>query len=267
MLLTNEGGGRQQSFTQAAPKEVKPETWWGCAQGDESCPSARWWRREVFVRRRLRKPHRRYGVFWVQADAHAHTLFEYPLGKPSKDKFLKERMYVYFASTTFKFAVFGISSLRYRKIAVKTPDVRKEYVGSCMEMFSATYLAEGRQTGIPKRLYFILRRRIVFMTPHRSSEYIVRLTPVLFSLKRGVYEYIRSGFIKGTFPNLSSECDRWSSNARHCSYLHAVICGVLRLISGALIADLLKNTAKSGGWLTSPLNWRVLLIVLLLRYC
>ena len=34
----------------------------------------------MFVRRRLRKQHRRFGAFLVQADT--HTLFEYPLGKP-----------------------------------------------------------------------------------------------------------------------------------------------------------------------------------------
>ena len=49
-----------QHITETAPNELKLGEG---AESDESWPSARRWRRGMFVRRRLRKPHRRFGVF------------------------------------------------------------------------------------------------------------------------------------------------------------------------------------------------------------
>ena len=44
----------------------------------------------VFIRRCLRKPPRRFGVFGGHADTRAHTLFEYPLGSLQKLSFSRK---------------------------------------------------------------------------------------------------------------------------------------------------------------------------------
>ena len=59
--LEEEGRAEQHIITKAASNELKLGG--GAQKSDESWPSATRWRREVFVRRRWRKPYRRYGVF------------------------------------------------------------------------------------------------------------------------------------------------------------------------------------------------------------
>ena len=75
---------KQDKITEAAPNELNLGEG---VSSDGSWPSATRWRRGGFVRRPLRQPHRRFGVFECRR---THTHFEYPLGKPLEAKLLKE---------------------------------------------------------------------------------------------------------------------------------------------------------------------------------
>ena len=58
--VLDDAGGQQHNITEAAPNELKLGEG---GRSDDSWSYARRWRREVFVRRRLRMQHRKFGAF------------------------------------------------------------------------------------------------------------------------------------------------------------------------------------------------------------
>ena len=74
ICLTSMGEGIQWSFTQAAPNELKLGEG---GEDDKQWPTARWWRRNVFVRHGLEWEDWRFGASVCKR---THTLLEYPRG-------------------------------------------------------------------------------------------------------------------------------------------------------------------------------------------